>query len=237
VGGVEVVLGGDDLVAAVQLDAVVDQAQAHRGAVGERDLDGIDVQVVGGRGAHLLLLAGELVERAVGVDRQRLAVAGDGVGHLLRRRGEDEGGEVAQVGGERELGAHRVPVLGVEVVGRGAGTAAVASLVVAAAAHPDGGRAGQRAGAGQEVTSCPSPHGAPPRGPRARSADTHSVARSRRVGPRACPADHGARLSGQMTPLAAPCRLETAGGFLHRPGTPSDAPDSEIRTPDPQDTP
>src|SRR5262249_38725405 len=54
---------------------------------------------------------------------------------------------------------------------------------------------------------------------------------------RACPASHDARLFGQMTPLAAPCRLETAGGFLRRPGTPSDAPDSEMRTPDSQGRP
>ena len=158
-------LGGEHLVAAAQPQADVQQAEAHRRAVGERHLARLGAEVLD-RG----LLHGELGvglgggQVGVGVLVEAGAVAGDGLGHRGGVRGEHVGGELRLVGAQRELGAHRRPVAGVEgrgavVGGAGVGAGAGAGRVVvgprARRADPQGeaarggGRASEERSAGQ----------------------------------------------------------------------------------------
>ncbi len=95
VGGVEVVLGGDDLVAGAQAKAAVDEAGAHRRRVRERYLLRRGAEVGGGRPACLLLEGGlglAQVERRIPVER--VAMSGDRLAHDPRMRGEEKGRQV-----------------------------------------------------------------------------------------------------------------------------------------------
>ena len=99
-----------------QDDPAVEQAEAHRRAVGEGDLVGRRPEVVGGgvgnRGVELALVLDHV---AVGVGVETAPVAIDRIGHGPRMGGEREGGEVRDVGRQRELRPHRVPVARIEL--------------------------------------------------------------------------------------------------------------------------
>jgi hypothetical protein len=111
VGRVEVVLGGEHLVAGAQAQAAVEQPETHGRAVGQRHVARLGAQVLGGGRAHGnlgVLLAGRQV--GVGVVVEAGAVAGDGLGHGAGMGGQHPGREVGHVGGQRELITHRAPV-------------------------------------------------------------------------------------------------------------------------------
>ena len=115
-GGVEVVLGGEHLVARRQPDARVQQPESHRGRVGERDL--VRAGLAGTAAAAVntavvqLRLVGEEVAVRVGVQPGPVPLdrRADGGGVA----GEVERGEVRRRRVEHELGPHARPVVGVE---------------------------------------------------------------------------------------------------------------------------
>ncbi len=113
VRGVEVVLGRHDLLPLLEAKARVDEAEAHRGRVGERDLLRARLQVVGGRLARGFLDAGlRLAEIDGRVPVELGAVLFDRVAHGLGMRGEDEGRQVDHLRVELEEAAHAVPAFG-----------------------------------------------------------------------------------------------------------------------------
>ncbi len=112
VRGVEVVLGRHDLLPLLQAQARVDEAESHRGRVGERDLLRAGLEVVGDRLARGLLDAGlrlAEVDRRVPVELRPVLL--DRVAHGLGMRGEDEGGQMHHLRVELEEAAHALPAL------------------------------------------------------------------------------------------------------------------------------
>ena len=106
---VEVVLGGEHVVALGEVETAVHDAESDGGAGRQRDLVGRRSEVVGRRPSHRpvdVLL--DVVRR---VEVERLPVAVDRVADHLRRRRQHERGEVGDVGIEGELGSDGLPVV------------------------------------------------------------------------------------------------------------------------------
>src|SRR5262249_42753486 len=117
---VEVVRRRQDVVAGPQPQTVVRQAEAHRRAVGEHDLVGAYPEVVGGRGAHLVVVPGRLVNDRVRIGVQLLSPTRDRVPHGFRMPGEYERGELRQLGVEGEAASNLLPVVTRDGPGRSA---------------------------------------------------------------------------------------------------------------------
>ena len=93
-----------------------------------------------GRRAHRLLAVEALEQRALGVDAELVAVAGDRGVEDPGVRGEDERRELRQRRVEQELRLHRVPVLRVEVGSGRAEPVSVGGETTAALVAAGGGR-------------------------------------------------------------------------------------------------
>ena len=109
--GIEVVLGRQHFVLGAQGQAGVEQAQAHRGRVGECHLSRRHGQeTAGGRASFGGQPALVRVQVLDGIRIESAPVPVDRVAHRPRVRREEKRREVDSVAGERELVAHRRPV-------------------------------------------------------------------------------------------------------------------------------
>ena len=116
VGGVEVVGGRQDVLVGPEAEAVVEQPEAHRGAVGQRDVGGAGTEVGAGRAQDGRLGGSALlaqVQHGIGV--QPLAVRLDRLADGRRVRGEIQPAEVQVLRCEREQVADGRP--GLKVAG------------------------------------------------------------------------------------------------------------------------
>jgi len=102
-------------VARSQANVAVHKAEPHRRAVGQRDVGRVAAHVLGGGGLELWLHAEELLVEVPGrVLVERPAVPLDGIGDRSGVRGEQEHRHVDVCVRQRELLAHRRPVVGTE---------------------------------------------------------------------------------------------------------------------------
>ena len=108
---VEVVLRGEHLVLRAQRETRVEEAEAHRRRVRQRDFGRRRAQEAARRlprrGAQSVTGAVQVLD---GVRVEPLPVGGDRVRHRPRVRGEQEGGEMDPAAVELELRADRAPI-------------------------------------------------------------------------------------------------------------------------------
>ena len=110
--GIEVVRRGQDVLVGPHVEAVVEQAEAHRGAVGQGDVRWRHGQVGARRAEHVRLQARLVLVQVIHrVVVEPAAVRVDRVADWRRVGGQQQATEVQQVGTDVEQPSHGGPVV------------------------------------------------------------------------------------------------------------------------------